>query len=88
MYLSERIPISSYASVYEIYPAIRKTVSLQCISHFRLTSCLIPRNSPPLDHFCYISAQNNISKQKFTEDDARRVKLTANGIAQLWDARD
>ena len=42
---------SSYASVYEFYPAIRKTVSLQCILRRRLTLRLIPCNSTPLDVF-------------------------------------
>ena len=48
---SDRVLKSSYASVYEFYPAKRKTVSLQCISCRRLTSCLISRNSSPLDVF-------------------------------------
>ena len=38
---SDRVLKSSYASVYEFYPAKRKPVSLQCISRRRLTSCLI-----------------------------------------------
>ena len=39
--LSDRVPKSSNASVSEFYPAIRNTVSLQCISHRCLRSCLI-----------------------------------------------
>ena len=46
--LSHIIPKSFYVSVYEFYLAIRKTVSLQCISRRRLTSCLISWNSSPL----------------------------------------
>ena len=49
--LSDIIRKSSYASVYEFYPVIRKTLSLQCISRRRLTSCLISRNSSSLDVF-------------------------------------
>ena len=48
---SDRILISSHASVYEFYPTKRKTVSLQCISRRHLTSCLISCNSSPLDVF-------------------------------------
>ena len=70
--LSDRVLKSSYGSVYEFYPAKRKTASLQCISHHCLTSCLISRNSPPLDVFCHISAQEKVSKQKFTEYDVTR----------------
>ena len=46
--LSDIFPKSFYVSMYEFYPVIRKTVSLQCISRRRLTSCLISHNSSPL----------------------------------------
>ena len=48
---SDRVLKSAYASLYEFYPAKSKTVSLQCISRRRLTSCLISHNSSPLDVF-------------------------------------
>ena len=64
-----------------------KTVSLQCISHRRLTSCLIPCNSSPLGFFCYISAQKNISKQNKYRIWCNKVTLTANKIAQLCEVR-
>ena len=48
---SDRVLKSSYAFVNEFYPANRKTVSLQCISCRRLTSCLISSKSSPLDVF-------------------------------------
>ena len=49
--LSDIILKSSYASVYEFYPAIRKTVSLQCILRRRLTLCLVSSNSSSRDVF-------------------------------------
>ena len=48
---SDRVLKSSCVSVYEFYPAKRKTVSLQCISRCRLKSCLISCNSYPLGVF-------------------------------------
>ena len=61
--LSDRIFNSSYASVFEFYPARSKTVSLQCISRCHWMSCLISRNSFPLDVFA-ISPPRNKFKAK------------------------
>ena len=61
--LSSIILKSSYASVFEFYLAIRKTVSLQCILRHRLTSRLISRNSTPLDVFAISPLRKRFQNQ-------------------------
>ena len=62
---SDRIPKSSYASVYEFNTVICKTVSLQCISRRRLTLCLILRNSSPLDVFVISPLRKTFQIKKY-----------------------
>ena len=64
--LGDLIPISFYVSVYEFYPAIRKSVSLQCISSRRLTSCLISQIVTIFLFLSYLrSGKRLITKKKY-----------------------
>ena len=78
---------SSYASVYEFYPAKRKTVPLQCISRRCLMSYLISRNSSPLDVLA-ISPSRKMFQSKNYRISCHRVMLTAHKIAQSCDERN
>ena len=62
--LSDIILKPSYAPVFEFYPAIRNTVSLQCISRRRFTSCLISRNSSSHDVFAISSHKKKFQSKK------------------------
>ena len=85
--LSDIILKPLYASVYEFYPAIRKTVSLQCISHRRLTSCLISRSSSLLMFLPYLRPGKSF-KANNHRICCHMVMITAQEITQSCGERN